>query len=172
MGCGGRSRSQEGLGGGSAEGIDPNRRSVRHHTIGRVDLADNASVQLGKDNPYRHDRVIEIERTLGDERGLQSLGGVVVAVIKRGASVGERVVVIGSLIHDMAVGDSLPRHRIVHVHSRQHREPQHRRRCAEGCRDREVLALQQDPQYTGQVGRGVKNANRRADTDSGTAGPS
>lgn len=159
MGCGGRSRSQEGLGGGSAEGIDPNRRSVRHHTIGRVDLADNASVQLGKDNPYRHDRVIEIERTLGDERGLQSLGGVVVAVIKRGASVGERVVVIGSLIHDMAVGDSLPRHRIVHVHSRQHREPQHRRRCVEGCRDREVSTLQQEPQYTVQVGRHVKNAD-------------
>ena len=106
-GCGGRSRSQKGLGGGSAEGIDPNRRSVRHHTIGRVDLADNASVQLGKDNPYRHDRVIEIERTLGDERGLQSLGGVVVAVIERGLRVVRRIMVVDRINHDMPMGDRL-----------------------------------------------------------------
>ena len=110
MGCGGRSRLQEGLGGRSAEGVDPNRRTVRHHVIGRLDSADKASIRHGNHPLHRDDWVIEVELMLGVERGLQRRGGVVTGVIERGACVGARVVVIGIFIHGMAVSDRLARH--------------------------------------------------------------
>ena len=105
--------------------------------IDRLHPSDEPSFGRDKDQRNRDQRTIDIVLTLGDERRIQHLDAMVVAMI-------EGACVFGGVVDDMTVDDGASRVCLVHVLSRQHRQGQGGDDCTDGHDDFEGPGFQHE----------------------------